>query len=327
MKIYTLPANENWIVDRFVSEWNLAHMASVSVKHGEKDRVIEESEFSIAKDAKSSDIIWLIADWRWRSVDPYALTNKKVVATVHHIVPDKFGNAAKKDFKQRDEFVDAYHVPCELTKKQIQPLTDKPIYCFPFWVNNKMWYPQDKSKLRVQYGIDENVFLIGSFQRDTEGHDLKSPKLEKGPDVLCDYIEALHKIDSNIEILLAGWRRQYVMSRLNGANIKYHYAELPSFSRLNDFYNMLDLYLVCSRVEGGPQASLEAAATKTPIISSTVGISPEILHSKCLIDNGANWKNASSQEVLDYNYKSVEKLFIPKGFEAFRNMFQEVMKD
>ena len=41
-----------------------------------------------------------------------------------------------------------------------------------FWVNNDLWKPISKdlrAELRSQYGIGENCYLIGSFQRDTEG--------------------------------------------------------------------------------------------------------------------------------------------------------------
>ena len=36
-------------------------------------------------------------------------------------------------------------------------------------------------------------------------------------------------------------------------------------SKLNELYNILDLYLVTSRIEGGPQAIMEASITRTPI--------------------------------------------------------------
>jgi glycosyltransferase involved in cell wall biosynthesis len=312
MKVFLLSPNENWVVDRFVSEWKLDHSNS--------------DEFETVETPKSADLVYLIADWCWRQVDPQALSKKKVIASVHHIVPEKFGDAAKKDFEQRDEFVDAYHVPCELTKKQIEPLTNKPIYCFPFWINDRIWSPKDRGDLRKQYGISQNAFLVGSFQRDTEGHDLKSPKLEKGPDVFCDFVEGLANLHQNVEVLLGGWRRQYVQGRLDKAGIKYHYSELPSFSRLNDFYNMLDLYVVGSRYEGGPQAVFECSATRTPILSSHVGYAPELLHEKCLFGGGGNPNIVSSEEVLDYNFKNVEKFFIPNGFKQFEDMFREVVK-
>ena len=52
---------------------------------------------------------------------------------------------------------------------------------------------------------------------------------------------------------------------------------MVSFKELNELYNLLNLYVVSSRYEGGPQAIMECALIKTPIISTDVGIASEIL--------------------------------------------------
>ena len=49
-------------------------------------------------------------------------------------------------------------------------------------------------------------------------------------------------------------------------------------NEINELYNILNLYIVSSRIEGGPQAILECAITKTPIISTDVGLASEVLH-------------------------------------------------
>lgn len=326
MKVFTLSPDENWICDRFVNEWN-NHLSSnemIETIKTSKEKVYKKNEFENVKTPKESDVVWLLSDWCWRKVDPITLSKKKVIATVHHIVPDKFGESAKKEFEMRDQFVDAYHVPCDLTKEQVLSLTNKPVYSFPFWVNQNIWTPKDKKELRKTYKIDDDVFLIGSFQRDTEGNDLVSPKLEKGPDVFCDIVIELHKIDPRVQVLLGGWRRQYVMNRLDKAGIHYHFEKLADFPVLNDFYNMLDLYIVGSRYEGGPQAVFECAATKTPIISTRVGYSPQLLSENCMIDRGATWTKASSNESLDFNFSKVQELFIPSGFSKFEVMIRKV---
>ena len=53
---------------------------------------------------------------------------------------------------------------------------------------------------------------------------------------------------------------------------------------VNKLYNVLDLYLVTSRVEGGPQAIFECALTKTPILSTKVGVAPEVLHTDSIYE-------------------------------------------
>jgi glycosyltransferase involved in cell wall biosynthesis len=193
-------------------------------------------------------------------------------------------------------------------------LTKKPIFVQPFWANEKLWTPiEDKASLRAKYNISEEVNLIGSFQRDTEGHDLKSPKLEKGPDIFCDMVKKIHKANNNTEVLLAGWRRQYVISRLKKMGVKYHYFELPSFEVVNELYNCLDLYVVGSRYEGGPQSIFECALTKTPIISTNVGAAQTILPKESIYTPGDRGIPTSD---VDYAFERVQQYTIEKGMNS-----------
>jgi glycosyltransferase involved in cell wall biosynthesis len=193
-------------------------------------------------------------------------------------------------------------------------ITTKPIFVQPFWANEKLWREiEDKASLRTKYNIPKDVNLIGSFQRDTEGHDLKSPKLEKGPDIFCDMAKKIHKANNNTEVLLAGWRRQYVMSRLEEMGVKYHYFELPSFEVINDLYNCLDLYIVGSRYEGGPQSIFECALTKTPIISTDVGAAKMILSEKSIYVPGD--RGIATADV-DHAFSSVQEFTIEKSMNS-----------
>ncbi len=305
MKIFTLKPNENWICDRFANEWET------------------NNRDLVANHPNDADVIWLLGSWCWKNIPIDILKTKKVITTIHHIVPEKFDEARQKDFLMRDLITDAYHVPCMKTKQQIENLTSKKIYDFPFWVNQNIWKEtEEKIKLREKYNIGADEFVVGSFQRDTEGHDLKSPKMEKGPDIFCNIAFDMSKRFNNFSVLLAGWRRQYVISKLEEMNIPYRYHELPDFSTLNELYNCLDLYLVTSRYEGGPQSILECAANKTPILSTDVGIAPEILHESSIIKND---KEVSTN--VDFAYNSIANLFMPAGFDNFHKMFYEIKND
>ena len=61
-------------------------------------------------------------------------------------------------------------------KKQVtelQKLTDKKIFFCPFWVNQEVFFEKtDKDSLRKKYEIPLKSFVVGSFQRDTEGRIL-----------------------------------------------------------------------------------------------------------------------------------------------------------
>ena len=135
----------------------------------------------------------------------------------------------------------------------------------PFWINENIWFDiNDKNQIREKNNLIKDAFYIGSFQRDTEGADLKSPKLVKGPDRLIEIYKFYKLINPKTRILLTGTRRQYIINRLKEEGIDYDYLEMASFIQLNELYNALDLYIVASRIEGGPQAIIECGLTKNP---------------------------------------------------------------
>lgn len=292
-KIYALPPREDWIVDRFVSEWN------------------EDNSDISTDDPRQADIIWLLGDWCWDTLyNNGTIQNKKVLTTVHHIVPEKFGQREIHDFLLRDKFTTAYHVYNEQTYKFIEPLTTKKIYQLPYWANQKIWKRTDtKENIRKKYNIPLDRYVIGSFQRDTEGKDLISPKLEKGPDLLADYLESIkHK---NPFVILAGWRRQYISKRLKDSNIEFIYIERPPHSVVNELYQSLDLYPVASRCEGGPQSLLECGLLKVPVVSRDVGIARQVLD-----DVSINSDLTSATPGIP----NVDSLKLPHGYEPYRKL-------
>lgn len=297
MKIFTLKANENWFCDRYYQEW----------KEYAKDHVCE--------DPYEADAIWLLPSWQWTSLGPTLLQRKKIVATVHHIVPDKFN---VEEFKIRDQFVDAYHVPCAQTKENIKHLTIKPITIAGYWLNSQVWQPMDKTAARQDLNLAEDDYVVGSFQRDTEGGDLISPKLEKGPDLFVEYVKKINK--PNLHVLLGGWRRQYIIKRLEEENIKYTYLELEPRDVLKKMYASLDLYVVSSRFEGGPQALLEASAMKVPIVSSDCGMARVSLNQNCVIDIQKDLYFPTQQDVEE-NFSKVYDFEISNHIKNYIDIF------
>ena len=78
---------------------------------------------------------------------------------------------------------------------------------------------------------------------------------------------------------------------------------------------------ILARHEGGPQAIVECAATKTPIISTKVGIAASILDEDSLYEE-EEYKSAKPN--VSVAYENVEKLFVPAGMQDFKKMFKEV---
>tara|TARA_Y100000996_G_C22548091_1_gene652638 strand:+ start:346 stop:1269 length:924 start_codon:yes stop_codon:yes gene_type:complete len=304
MKIYINSAKENWVVDRFIEEWNT---------HNQK----KSKNYIFGK-----KIIWLIAPWTWKKIPTKYLSKNKVLCTIHHIDENKFEEEARKEFIERDEYVDHYHVISNKTFDQVKELTDKPITTIPFWINQNLWFEiPNKDELRQKFQIDKSSFLIGSFQRDTEGSDLVSPKLSKGPDQFVEIVEHFKNEKENLVVILTGKRRNYIINNLKEKKIDYKYYEMTSFQELNELYNILDLYVVSSRYEGGPQSIVESAIIKTPIISTDVGIASEVLAKKSIF-NMKNFKKAVPD--IETAFNNSLKYKIPNGFEKFNKLFESL---
>jgi glycosyltransferase involved in cell wall biosynthesis len=299
--VFTLAPNENWIVDRFVKEWNA------------------DNPDIVATDPQSADVIWLLSDWCWRRLPITLLGSKTVVTTVHHIVPEKFGPNEHTDFMQRDQITDVYHVYNFRTFDFISQLTKKLIRLIPYWANQSIWKKTgEKIQIREKLGLpgeSDNVFIVGSFQRDTEGYDLVSPKLEKGPDLFVDAVVKLSKCKPELFVLLGGWRRQYVIARFKKEGIPYKYIELPPQETINEMYQALDLYLVTARHEGGPQALIECGLLDVPCRSRPVGIAEMVLPCSAVHDDVTQ-----AMSVVPF----VEGWMLPYGYEPYRRMFNDV---
>jgi len=304
MKIYLSKINESWVVDRFKDEW------------------LEYNDEISTKKIKDSDIIWIISPWLWKKIPKRYLKTKKVVCSIHHFEDKDFLKENLIDFYDRDKFVTHYHVISPKVKEQLENLTDKPVTYIPFWVNQNLWFNiEDKKFLRKKFGVAEDSFLVGSFQRDTEGSDLISPKLIKGPDRFIEIVKYYKAKDSNLKVILTGKRRQFIINELERLNIEYLYFEMANFETLNELYNLIDLYVVSSRIEGGPQAIVECGITKTPIISTDVGFASDILATESIFDMD-NFSDAKPN--VNYAFQKSLEIQIPDGFNKFIKMFSEI---
>jgi hypothetical protein len=335
-----------------------------------KEEFTEHFKVNTTTNILDADIIWYLAPWNYRKIPSYFkdisvwrefLKEKYVIATIHHIDEEKFKKGEHdKIFHFTREFVDLYHVLCNTTFDFLIKLDHKiPIKLIPLWVNSSVFFNiNDKSKLRAKYNISNNTFLVGSFQKDTEGRkywrcphcfncnrDEKNinikcsfcnkkapdwtnsinkldkfeyyPKLSKGPDIFVKILSDMKKDGKNLEVVLAGIRREYIITQLKKLGIKYHYFKMVDLKVINELYNCLDLYIVSSRCEGGPRSIFEASLTKTPIISTNVGVADLILDNDSIYDvnNYLTYKNKNSN--INKNYKRVQELCLDKYINKF----------
>lgn len=309
MKIHITKIKESWIIDRIKKEW------------------IENNK-NYTQYPIFSDIIWAIAPWALRKNYFKKNANKKIIGSFYHIEDTSKNSSEIENIKSLDRYLSAYHTISKQTKEVIESFTEKPVYYLPLWVNQDIWYyKENKSELRLQYHFDDSDFLVGSFQRDTEGHDLISPKLIKGPDIFIQIVKQLYIKKQNLKVVLTGKRRGYIISELEKAKIPYMYFEMTNFEMMNDLYNVLDLYLITSRLEGGPQALVECGQVKAPLLSTNVGIASEILHKDSIFDFNDLSSFDGVKVNTDHAFKTSSKLTIPTGMIGYKNMFKEVYEN
>ena len=91
---------------------------------------------------------------------------------------------------------------------------------------------------------------------------------------------------------------------------------------MNELYNSLDLYIVGSRVEGGPQSIMECALIKVPIISTDVGIASQILNKSSIFDE----KILDAKPDINHAYKMAKEFTLPNGIKKFEKCSKKYMK-
>ena len=277
--------NEKWICDELKKEF---------IEYfGEK---------IITNNPEKADIIWYLAPWNYQYTPANFtrqkwleyLINKKVIFTMHHIDQDKYKKGELDEiFDFMTKYGKKWHAICNNTYNFIKNKTilddiKIPIVKEYLWIDNNIFFEIcNKNILRKKWGL--SGYIVGSFQKDTEGKT-NEPKLSKGPDLFVNIMEDIKKDKPDLLVLLTGVRRNYIIKELEKKNIKYKYFEMIGLNELNELYNCLNLYVVSSRVEGGPRSIVEAGITKTPIISTDVGIASEFMEKESIFDMN-NWKS------------------------------------
>lgn len=138
--------------------------------------------------------------------------------------------------------------------------------------------PQERAASRARLGVPEGAICIGSFQKDGEGwQEGNKPKRVKGPDVFLAAVEHLKARVPDLFVLLTGPARGYLKAGLDRLGVPYAHHHLDDYRRIVTCYHALDLYLIASRVEGGPQALLESWAAGVPVVSTRMGMPADLI--------------------------------------------------
>lgn len=205
-------------------------------------------------------------------------SNKVVVTYFHVLSQDK----RLKLLQNASNFVSLWHTTNSITKENLisYGIPREKIVVIPLGIDLDTFKPlsnYERINMRTELGIPNKHIVIGSFQKDGIGWGQGlEPKPEKGPEIFCAVVKKLNKVYP-IFVLLTGPSRGFVKSRLKEAGIPYKHYPFVDYSLIPAFYSCLDLYLVTSRIEGGPRALLECMSTRTPFVTTRVGMVPDVI--------------------------------------------------
>ena len=172
--------------------------------------------------------------------------------------------------------------------------------------------------LRHKYQIPNDKYLIGLLQRDSEGRNLRVAKRQKGPDVFLALMITLQKRcgKDRFHVLLGGPRRHWLRSKLREYDIPYTFvgtlmeeddypANILDKPTMCLLYNLLDLYVIPTRWEGAPRQVFDVLECGRKIISTSVGIVPDILDTETLF--------SSVEQAVELITRDIEENFL-QGF-------------
>lgn len=276
------------------------------------------------------------------------LFGKKIIATVTNDIrwfPERF--------VELDGLVDLWIVYSDKTLFFLKERNAK-TFKMPSYFSAKVFFNLEKSKidiareLKIDFSVLENKILIGSFQRDSLSGNVRAPRWEKDPDLLIDICLKLPR--EKFILILAGPLRHYLIYQCKKYNIPYLFVgdekyitneqndmlinNLPK-EKMNLLYNLIDVYIVSSKIEGGPKAVPEACLAKTLIFSTDVGLASEHLE-KSLIYSAHdlskvlncinNWgeNKEKTKEIINKNYHNAINFF---NEDNFINLYEQLIEE
>lgn len=259
--------------------------------------------------------VWWNQSLRYLKILKYL--KKKIVVVVTNDLDHQIDSV-----KSASKYIDLWVCSNQKQIKTLNQLNCRYFY-HPFYVDEKVFHNLPKKKyeicneLKISYTQFENKILIGSFQRDTQGGCLTIPKWQKNPELL---VKCLNNIaNRNIHVILAGPRRHWIVNQLTKKRIPFTFIgctpqdgkddiienNLPN-NIINLLYNLIDIYVVSSKSEGGPKAVPECILTKTILFSTNVGFAPDLLNSEQIFQNQQQFLDIfesyiSCPEIFNYN--------------------------
>jgi glycosyltransferase involved in cell wall biosynthesis len=176
------------------------------------------------------------------------------VATIHHVAPDEQNKISAANV------ADVIHVSCGEWLNFVTPLTQTPV--------RMAYYPVDLSRYKPNRSMERahTPFRIGFLGVGSLFH-------RKRLDVLLKALDQLQSYGEKFQL----WTQSLYWPEVTVPGDQAQLLKFAPFYKSWRSYSKFDVYVCCSDVEGGPLTVLEALASQVPVISTPVGLVPEVL--------------------------------------------------
>ncbi len=171
----------------------------------------------------------------------------------------------------------------------------------------------DVQYLKRRYDIPEEARVIGIVANFSPVKDYP---------LFVDMAGDLLKRRSDLHFLMvgAGPAANSIEHRIAAQGLESHFTRVTTISERADLYALMDVSVLCSKVEGFPNALMEAMSAGTPVVAANVGGVPELITSGqngWLVDlrNPADFADAV-QWVLDHPEEA--RAMAANGFQHIR---------
>jgi len=151
-------------------------------------------------------------------------------------------------------------------------VNEKKIHYISYGVSTETFKPLNRFNLKRKFHIPDEIFLVGFF-----GKASSSEQERKGIDIFINSLKIVRKKIGNLGVLITGPGWEPIKNILLRYDIKVFYKIVPLYKDMVKMYNLLDCYLITSRVEGGPITLLESMSCGIPVITTPVGMAKDII--------------------------------------------------
>lgn len=251
--------------------------------------------------------------WMALAMHPAAALAERFV--IAHADNPPFFYVKQPEFAWAQRRVDLWIARSREAFEQFRAL-ELPVEYIPYTIDPGVFRPviltaEDKKALRRRLGLPQEGYLIANFHRDSEGSNLNTPKLQKSPELLLMILRRLKKRGVDFHVVLAGPRRHWLRARLTEEDIPFTFVGQPGIegddfgvnildrAQLNELYNAVDLYVIPSRWEGGPQSVMEAAACRCKILSISLGVARDLLEPECFFRTSAQAAEMIARDISE----------------------------